>query len=71
MKKRTQVEHLGPSQAGICEPANQNRSEGTGPYKAQVDGCSQVVTVAQFHSAEENHVAHNPKESESFTQLHK
>ncbi len=71
MKEGTHVEHLGPSQAGFCKPSNQNRGQGAGSYKAQIDCCSQVVVIAQFHSTEENHVAYNPKKSESFTKLHK
>lgn len=71
MKESTQVEHLGPPQAGFCKPANQNRGQGAGPHKAQVDCRSQVVIIAQLHRAEENHVAYNPKESESFKQLNK
>lgn len=71
MKESTQVEHLGFSQAGFCKPSDQNRGQGAGSYKAQIDCRSQVIVIAQFHSAEKNHVAHNPKKSESFTQLHK
>lgn len=71
MKESTHVEHLGPSQAGFCKPPDQNRGQGAGSYKTQVDCGSQVVIIAQLHCAEENHVAYNPKESESFTQLHK
>lgn len=71
MKESTQVEHFGPSQAGFCKPPSQNRGQGAGSNKAQVDCRSQVVIVAQLHSAEDNHVAYNPKESESFTKLHK
>lgn len=70
MKERTQIEHLGPSQAGFCEPPNQDRGQSAGSDKAQVDSRSQVVIVAELHGAEKNHVAYDAKESESFTQLH-
>ncbi len=71
MKESTHVEHLGPSQAGFCKPPDQNRGQGAGSHEAQVDCRSQVVIIAQLHCAEEDHVAYNPKESESFTQLYK
>lgn len=71
MKKSTQVQHLGPSQEGFGKPPNQYRGQGAGSHKAKIDSCRHAVTVAQFHGAEENHVAHNPKECESFTELHK
>lgn len=71
MKKSTQVQHLGPSQEGFGKPPDQYRGQCAGSHKAKVDGCSHAVTVAQFHGAEENHIAHDPKECESFTQLHK
>ena len=46
MKKSTQVDHLGPSQAGFCKPPHQNRGQGTGSDKAQIDCCGLVVAVA-------------------------
>lgn len=70
MKESTQVEHLAPSQAGLCEPPGQDGGQGAGSYEAQVDRRGQVVIVAQLHRAEENRVAHNAKKSESLTQLH-
>lgn len=70
MKESTQVKHLGPSQAGLCKPPDQNRGQGAGSYEAKVDCRSQVVIIAELHSAEENCVAYNPKESESLKQLH-
>lgn len=71
MKNCTQVKHLGPSQEGFSKPPNQYRRQCAGSHKAKIDSRSHAVTVAQLHSAEENHVAHNPKECESLTQLHK
>lgn len=70
MEQSTQVEHLGSPKAGISKPSHHHRSECTGPHKAQVNGSSLVVIIAQLHSTEQDHVTHNPKEGEPLKQLH-